>query len=105
VRDGDTKDNTMDNEAPDILSGLAHEPVHQLRTCDHRMVFPGTIALGKCQQSETRKECRSRTGGDVNTGRHLMRVELEASEGSKGDETCEEFTMTDIGVTLPAKIR
>jgi hypothetical protein len=34
-----------------------------------------------------------------------MRVELEVSEGSEGDETWEEFTMRDIGVTLPEKIR
>jgi hypothetical protein len=70
------------------------------------MVFPETIAFGKCQKSKRRKECRSRRGrGDVNTGRHLMRVELEVSEGSEGDETREEFTMKDIGVTLPEKIR
>jgi hypothetical protein len=106
VRDEDTEDNTVDNEPPNIPSGLAHEPVEELGTCDHRMVFPGTIAFGKCQKSERRNECRSRRGrGDVNTGRHLMRVESEVSEGSEGDETWEEFTTTDIGVTLPEKIR
>jgi hypothetical protein len=106
VRDEDTEDNTVGNEAPDIVSGLAHEPVQQLRTCDHRMIFPGTIAFGKCQKSEKRKECRSRRGrGDVNTGRHLRRMESEVSEGSDGDETWEELTMKDIGVTLPEKIR
>jgi hypothetical protein len=106
VRDEDTEDNTVDNEAPDILSGLAHEPVEELGTCDHRMVFPGTIAFGKCQQCVRRKECRSLRGrGEVNTGRHLMRIESEASKGSEGAETWEEFTTTDIGVTLPEKIR
>jgi hypothetical protein len=50
VRDEDTKDSTADNEPPDILSGLAHEPEEKLGTWDHHRVFPGTNAFGKCQK-------------------------------------------------------
>jgi hypothetical protein len=34
-----------------------------------------------------------------------MRIESELSKGSEGEETREEFTMRDIGVTLPERMR
>jgi hypothetical protein len=37
---------------------------------------------------------------EVNTGRHLIRIESTESKGSAGDVTREEFTMIDIGEIL-----
>jgi hypothetical protein len=34
-----------------------------------------------------------------------MRIESELSKGSEGEETREEFTMREIGVTLPERMR
>jgi hypothetical protein len=43
--------------------------------------------------------------GEANTGRHLIKRESGAREGSELEDTCEEFTTRPMGVSLPEGVR